>query len=245
MVKFDFERWTDGTGSLGPHSLRQARWCDVFTKRSAAVSAELLDRVARVARTEPAAMSSYLGLIPLGDIVARVGGEKMARILSAAHELDFQASSLVLEFHGKRHVPDELGPPPDPIIERISLGHRKTAARGGRGQLLDRLLKDPDPVVVVEALRNPRLRESEVLAIASRRPAPEIVFANLAASSSWIARPAIRNAIVMNPYSPPSLSVMLLVTLNGGSLAEIAKDEAVHPSVRDGAAKALSWGPDF
>ncbi|MBI5443448.1 MAG: hypothetical protein HY900_19820, partial [Deltaproteobacteria bacterium] len=116
------------------------------------------------------------------------------------------------------------------------------AARGLRGPLLDRLLKDPDPRVVREILRNPRLRESEVLAIASRRPCPTDVLRWLARAEAWIFRPAVRRALVLNPFTPPELSLALLPTLSATELLEVADQGPVHRAIRAGAETVREWG---
>lgn len=240
-MSFDPEPWTARVGALKAHSLRQSQWCEIFSEKSPGTGALLLEYAARRARRDPLALSAYLGLIDFDTVVERAGGRKMAAILTAAVKKDFRAAALVLEFPGTRHVADEIGPPPDPIVDRISLGHRKTAARGMRSHILERLLKDSDPAVIAEALRNPRLREGEVVAIASRRPCGLEIFGCLARAPEWIARPAVRKTIAMNPYAPPRLALQLLVSLPAQELDEVGKETGLHPSVRDGALEILGW----
>jgi hypothetical protein len=126
-------------------------------------------------------------------------------------------------------------------LDSRTLGQRKAAARGRRSPLLDRLLTDPDPRVVREVLRNPRLREWEVVAIASRRPCPGEVLELLAASETWLRRPAVRRAMVFNPHTPPRLALALAVLLTAPELGEVAQRERLHPAVRDGAVQILGW----
>lgn len=240
-MSVDPERWTVKVGALKAHSIRQSQWCEVFSEKTPQTGAILLEYVSRRARRDPLALSAYLGLIDFDTVVERVGGRKMAAILTSAVKSDLRAAMLVLEFPGTRHVVDELGPPPDPIVDRISLGHRKTAARGMRSHILERLLKDSDPAVVTEALKNPRLRESEVVSIASRRPCGLPIFRCLALAPEWMARSSVRKTIALNPYAPPRLAIQLLISLPAEELSEVGKETGLHPSVRDGALEILGW----
>lgn len=237
----DFDRWVKNLARAKAHSIRNSLWCEALREREGEDAARLIDHVARKARTEEAALSAFLGLLDLPAVVERVGGGKFHDILASAQEANLSACRLLLENPGPRHLPDELGPPPDPVVERMTLGHRKTAARGARSQLLEKLMRDPDPEVAAQVLRNPRLREREVVAIASRRPSPEALFRNIARAPRWLALPAVRRAMVLNPYAPPDLSVALLVSLPDRELKEVAKMEGLHRAVRDGALEILGW----
>ena len=95
--------------------------------------------------------------------------------------------------------------------------------------------------MVREVLRNPRLREWEVVAIASRRPCAGAVFQLLAASETWVQRPAVRRAMVFNPHAPTRLAVALAVLLNAPELEAVAEREQLHPALRDGAVEILTW----
>jgi hypothetical protein len=197
--------------------------------------------VQRAGARDPVATVAYLPLLDLPGLAERAGSGRLAAVLMAAREGNVDGCLLLLEHPGPSRTSRQIGPPPDPAIEALTLGHRKALARGRRCPILDRVLKDPDPRVVAEILRNPRLREFEVLAIASRRPCPEEVFWSLARAENWIRRPAVRQAMALNPYSPPQLAVALVVLLPDPELREIAKTEGLHPAVRSGALEVLSW----
>ncbi len=228
-------------GRILPHSVRQSLWCEALSTLLPSDAAFLIDYCARQARVSAEGKAAYLPLVDFRAVKARVGGARLYSILEMARREDFSACLLLLEDHGPRNAPDRLGPPPDPICENMSLGHRKAAARGVRSPVLERLLKDPDPRVVREALRNPRLREEEVVAIASRRPSPEELFHNLAAAPEWIKRGAVQRAVVFNPYAPVTLVVFLLVCLASQTLDEAANANGLPDAVRWGAREILSW----
>lgn len=228
--------------SIEGRDARLALWAEALVRLDPAEAARELDLAVRgVWAGDSWALAAYLALVDLPSISDRTGPGRLAAVLEAARDDDLAACLLLLEDPGRRKATESLGPPPDPVVESLTLGHRKTAARGPRNPLLDRLLKDPDARVVAELLRNPRLREVEVLAIASRRPCPDGVFWHLARSEVWLRRPPVRRAVVQNPYAPPRLAVPLLVTLSRLDVAEIAEQEGLHPGVRAGAREVLGW----
>jgi hypothetical protein len=228
--------------SVEAAAARLALWAEALAADSAIEAARLLDEaVRRAALREPAAVAAFLPLLDAPELLARVGPGRLAELLDAARGEDRPGCLLLLEHPGPPVAADRLGPPPDPLLETLSLGHRRAAARGRRSGLLDRILRDPDPRVVAEVLRNPRLREAEVLAIASRRPCPEEVFWLLLRTGGWLRRPALQRAVVLNPYAPPRLASGLAVLLTGPDLDAVANAEGLHPAVRDGALLVLGW----
>lgn len=111
-----------------------------------------------------------------------------------------------------------------PNSRPLPLGERKSLARGPRSETLVKLIADPHPQVVDVLLNNPHLVEADVLTIASRRPAlPEnqrLIFR----SDRWRPRYRVRRALVLNPYSPAALGLLLLPTIRGGDLDDVAAD---------------------
>jgi hypothetical protein len=67
------------------------------------------------------------------------------------------------------------------------------------------------------------------------------VFWRLARSETWMRRPAVRRAVVHNPYAPPRLTVVLVVFLTDPELHEVRESEGLHPAVREGALQVLGW----
>ena len=234
--------WIRKIAAVEAAESRLALWAEALAGLAPPDGARLLAAAVRAALSRrPGAVRAYLPLLRLDDLAARTGPGRLAEVLEAARELDLGEALLILEHPGRPRSPGGLGHPPDPLVEAVTLGHRKAAARGPRSPLLDRLLGDPDPRVIREVLRNPRLREAEVVAIASRRPCPEGVFLLLAGSEAWIRRPAVQGAVLRNPHAPPRLALALLVLQPGPLLCELANDEGLHPAVREGALQVLGW----
>ncbi|PLX45421.1 MAG: hypothetical protein C0609_03185 [Deltaproteobacteria bacterium] len=227
-------------GSITGGDARRSLWVELIGQSVPEFAALAIDVCVREAFDELKIRLAWSALLDFSAVVERAGPGRFSEILRAANAIGLEGPPLILEYSGPNRGADKLPPLPDPLGDRLSLGHKKTAARGMRSHLLERLLKDPDPRVVREVLRNPRLREEEVLAIASRRPSSEELFNHLARATRWIVRQPVARAIAMNPYAPVRLALMLMVTLPDTVLAEAAKIEGLHPAVRSGALKLIA-----
>ena len=134
----------------------------------------------------------------------------------------------------------------DDFIENLTLGERKAKARLRDKNALDRLLYDPDPSVVRILLSNPRLTESHVLKLASRRPNRATALREIAREPKWLSRGTIQRALALNPYTPIRITLTLLPLFSVQELYELCQDTNLHPLVSRGA-KAflddLGWTP--
>jgi hypothetical protein len=235
-----YRRWLLRAASAVTPSMRQGLWYETLRTYPPDRGAGLIDYIARKARSTPEAKAVYLPLVDRQALLGKVGAANLYEILECARDAKLQGCQLVLH-SGKARTAKKPDQAPDPVTAQLSLGHQKNIARGLRTPVMERLLKSHDPEVVREALRNPRLREEEVVAIASRRPCAEEVFNYLVAAPGWIARPIVQRSVVFNPYAAPSLAVPLLICLPAQTLQEVHKDKKLHPSVRDGALEIISW----
>jgi hypothetical protein len=147
--------------------------------------------------------------------------------------------------HGsvERRASNERGVALEPGGRPLSLGERRALARKPSRVILDKLLADPHPLVIKNLLANPRLTEDDVVRIAAKRPAlPEIV-AEIARSSRWMCRSRVRMALVLNPGTPPELSVPVLSQLVRPELVEVAEATLVPKVLRSAALELLQRRP--
>lgn len=113
-----------------------------------------------------------------------------------------------------------------------------------------RLTKNPDelarlavatnPDVVREVLRNSRMTEALVVRIASRRPARPEPLLEIWKSERWSSRPAVRRALVLNPYLPPEIGSKIVPLLSAAELDESIDSRGLHQALRDQAEVLLS-----
>lgn len=132
----------------------------------------------------------------------------------------------------------------DAKLFTLPLGVLKSRARLTRNpDELSRLAVASNPSVIHEVLKNPRLTEDLVVRIASRRPARPEPLAEIWRSTRWNRQPAVRRALVFNPYLSPAVAVKIVPLLSAGDLAQVANDGNLHPSVRELAARLSASAP--
>lgn len=120
-------------------------------------------------------------------------------------------------------------------MELISLGERRALSKRPVKEVIDRLLSDPDLMVIGNILNNPRTTEKEVLKVASKRPNSPAILKLVAGHRKWSKRYDVMKAIALNPYTPPRVSVALLEGLMTQDLRAIADDKTLHPQVKEAA----------
>lgn len=109
-------------------------------------------------------------------------------------------------------------------MEEIPLGVRRHLAKGDDRVMLEKLALDPDPLVVANLLRNPRLREGEVVRIAALRTVPASTLEAIAAAERWSTRLAVRTALARNPHCPVALAMRLIGMLPLATLRTLRSD---------------------
>lgn len=139
---------------------------------------------------------------------------------------------------------DVLGEPgaQQPGQRELTLGERKSLARAAPREVLDRLLRDPEPQVIRLLLFNGRLVERDVVLIAARRGLGPEVARELLASPRWIARPAVREALALNPDVPEALAIQLLPLLRRAELVAVRDTTVLPPSRREAARRLVERG---
>jgi len=112
----------------------------------------------------------------------------------------------------------------------LSLGERRALARRPSRASLDRLMGDPHPMVMRIVLNNPRITQEDVVLMAARRPAvPEAV---VEIAKTWSHHGRVRLAIVLNPGTPPAVSVPMLGLLVRSELRDVKNAADLPATVR-------------
>lgn len=125
-------------------------------------------------------------------------------------------------------------------VGEIPLGVRRSLAKGAEKPMLERLLLDPDLLVIRHLLDNPRVTEEEVIRIASRRPIPASTLNEIARSPRWSSRRRVRVALARNPYCPTDVALRILGWLPLRELRELRSDGTLHDEIRRHAAAELA-----
>ncbi|MGZ3408285.1 MAG: hypothetical protein ACXVAN_17670 [Polyangia bacterium] len=180
---------------------------------------------------------ALLALTALLDAGA-FGYERHAALYAAARSLDdAQLARLLLS----SQPPPPGAPKAAELLagRELTLGERKSLARGRRREVLDRLLRDPDESVLTILLGNPRITEDDVVRLAARRPTTANAQRTILRSERFIARYAVKRALVLNPFTPTDLAARLVVLLTRPDQQAVANDSSLSEAVRDVARGAL------
>ncbi|MCG3173073.1 MAG: hypothetical protein GMKNLPBB_01249 [Myxococcota bacterium] len=177
------------------------------------------------------AMLALQDLLGLGDALGEETYELKQRIYAAARSLgQDDIARWMLNPPGRYEISEEeLRLNKD--LARLTLGERRAHAKGIRREMLERLILDHDSIVIRNLLNNPRIREPDVLVMATRRPVAAVVLEEIFRSERWRYRVAIREALVRNSYFPVGLGLKLLGEFTAPLLAQIAKDNNLHPEI--------------
>lgn len=127
----------------------------------------------------------------------------------------------------------------DAKMEDVSLGRRRTMAKTFNKNTLDRLVSDPDPMVIGYLLDNPRIIERDILKIASKRPLSPSIIKVLSTHRKWSKRYSVRKAIVFNPYTPPRIALAMIEFLMSQDIKIVATDKSIHPQLKQCARELL------
>jgi hypothetical protein len=114
----------------------------------------------------------------------------------------------------------------------LTLGERKALARKNDRELIARVLRDPHPDVIRILLGNPALVERDVVRLCARRPVSADVIREVFRSPRWMVRYEVRRAIVLNPYSPLSISMRLSRLLTRQDAHRVAESGELHADLR-------------
>jgi hypothetical protein len=109
--------------------------------------------------------------------------------------------------------------------------------------VLEKLLRDPHPLVLRQLLGNPRLTEDDVVRLAARRPLHEAIVETLAESPRWLRRPRIRLTLLLNPGTPEQVSMPLLAVCTRCELLEVVHGVDAPLALRAAAQELLERSP--
>jgi len=113
----------------------------------------------------------------------------------------------------------------------------KLASRGNReARLL--LVRDPNKLVALAAVENPRLQESDVVVISNIRTLCDDVMRYICQRRDWMRSLQIRNNLVNNPRTPVAVAVRTLQSLGNADLKFVSRNRNI-PMVVQNTARTL------
>jgi hypothetical protein len=139
-----------------------------------------------------------------------------------------------------------LSQPPVPDYgagRELTVGERRSLARSNNRRVLEKLLRDPHPLVLRQLLGNPRLTEDDVVRLAARRPLHSTIAPTLAESPRWLRRPRVRLTLLLNPGTPEPISMPLLAVCTRPELLEVVHGVDAPLTLRGAAQELLDRSP--
>lgn len=125
---------------------------------------------------------------------------------------------------------------PQPTLEanqKVSL-----ALRGDRDDRAA-ILRENNPALHAQVLRNPGLQLDEVTAIAKMRTVSPELLKQIADRKEWVQRPEIAIALVRNPKTPIPVAIRLLDHVGPAELRQLAKDQHTRTAIQHAARKKV------
>lgn len=118
------------------------------------------------------------------------------------------------------------------ILERLpklTLGEKTALGRLADRALVGALLDDGEVDVLAALLGNPRLVEEDLTAWLVVRFPKEAQIVHLASDGRWMARTAVRSALLLSPRTPRGVALSLLPSSSRPVLERLATDPAADP----------------
>lgn len=240
--RFDAGRVLRRLGAVPEPAMRAAIWRELFDKAPASQVVVVVDAVLAAGRTRRAGTQE--ALLSLMKFMA-AEREKAIRVLLPIATVTGHGDLLALladQEPARIAHSDELKSPNPDHDRELTLGERRAKARSTDRNVITRLLFDQDPLVIAHLLQNPRIREQDVLRIASRRPTGSAILRGLFQHPRWGIQRPIQAALAQNPYSPLEIGLGLVGVLDLETLRKISRDAGLHAILRGRAKDYLRGG---
>jgi len=124
------------------------------------------------------------------------------------------------------------------LVKEMSVGERMKLAITGNREARAILINDRLSMVRRFVLRNPRITEEEIAALAKNRSIDSEILKIIARDKDWVKKYPVRLALATNPKTPLALAMHFVPTLHPRDLRFLAKSRNV-PSAVNTMAKRL------
>jgi hypothetical protein len=230
-----------GVKSIRDLKMRRSVFAEKLAQASAESTIDALQALVSLGGRGNLDVSATLAaLVSTLEPPSQVPYETRAELYAAANEASAtEIAYILLEIDSQQ---EEVEDTPRPVIPNgpvMSLGARKSAARTRDRRVITHLIHDPNLKVVEVILDNPNLVETDVLVMASKRPAQEAALRLIANHPRWSLPRRIRLAVALNPDTPLPLACRISLDLRDSDLREITRNAASPPQLRGHADRLL------
>ena len=130
----------------------------------------------------------------------------------------------------------------EPLFKRIhqmSVPEKMRLAYSGDKDARALLILDPVKEVQLAVINNPRITDSEIVAISRFRSVHEDVLRRIASNREWLKLYPVRLALAQDPKTPLSISLRIVPTLMRRDLRLLAKSKSVPEVIAHAAKRQL------
>lgn len=112
-------------------------------------------------------------------------------------------------------------------MEKLSVPDKVRLAFLGNQETRNQLILDPNKVIGLAVLRNPKVSETEIISYSQLRSIPEDILLEISKHRTWIKNYNVKLALVSNPKTPISLAIKLLDHLHDRDLQNLSRSKNV------------------
>jgi hypothetical protein len=124
-------------------------------------------------------------------------------------------------------------------VMKMSISEKIKLATRGNKEARGLLLRDPNKLVCVAAIRSPRITDGEVLMCAANKACQDDVMRVIYNNRDWTKQYPIKLALVKNPKTPLALSMRFLSSLRESDVKDLSRDRNVPSGIASYARKMM------
>ncbi len=126
------------------------------------------------------------------------------------------------------------------MLKNLSVAGKIKLAGLGNLEARKALIKDPKRLVYMAVMKNPRITEKEIIAIASDNSMPDDIINLIANKKEYVKNYQVKKSLVLNPKTPFRISVRLMQLLRKEDLKKVSESRSIPASVRSMALRILN-----
>lgn len=124
-------------------------------------------------------------------------------------------------------------------VSSMTMGQKLKLALCGNKAARELLVKDPNKIISVAVLKNPRVTEEEVQKVTASKGTSDDLLRQISRNKEWMKSHTIRVGMLSNPKTPLAISLKLLDTVFEKDLQTIAKSKNVSSALSSAARRRL------
>ena len=124
-------------------------------------------------------------------------------------------------------------------LQKLKMIEKMRLATTGDREVRNYLIRDPSRLVQLAVISNPRISDTEVVAIANSKSVEEEVLRRIANSREWMKIYQVRSALTKNPKTPLPIALKMVQTLMAQDLKLIARSKTVPIAIAQAAQRQL------